>query len=443
MKKDLFKNIGKKINDYQSPVDLDREWNGILNRQQEKKKKRYYWFFSYFGLFLCILAYLSFLYFKPVNAPLATKEHLNSSNIDSTITPDKLITNNKKNIPPQNNSNANIPQNKTTKGSAITSPKKTIESNITLNIPLSPSEDNQLITSNKIQQRHSSRIAEVAEGNINLSSVSLLSKLPLMTPYLKTSTPFIEKSRIIIPNTFNSKRKIQLYINAGLAITQQRFKAKGTEGNEYSKLRSASETPLETYTYDAGINIAVGKKSFLRIGGNYNINFDKINHQYNSPKDFELKDVIVKKRVFYPSNEIDYVRGDTTITGTQTFSNTQFNKYTSANLSASFGYYFFSKNRFSIAATGGLFYNLHLSAKGKVRSSEDAEGALVELDGYKRSFGLGLLGGVDFDYQINQSLILNLRPIASYGLSSATIQSNILKSNFYSYGISIGIKYNL
>jgi len=310
--------------------------------------------------------------------------------------------------------------------------------------PNDPIEENRSLFSKNLPEKsiplngNNKTVRDTEQKEYLPTLISLESLTPLAIP-----TPSIED--IAEPNFRLSKpkRKIEIYFNTGLAITNQIFKAKDASSNDYSSLRDFSENSLETYTYDIGVNIPVGKKSFVKIGGNYNVNYDKINYTYDAPKTFDFENVLIKIRK-NPNNEVvEEIFGDTTVIGSETITNTLYNRYSSTNLEVSFGHYLFAKNRLSLAITGGLFYNISLKTKGKVISPENEQAGLVALDGYKKSFGLGLIGGADIDFKINESWMLNLRPTVSYGLFSATNQSNMLNANIHKYGISLGVKYKL
>jgi len=448
MKENLFDNIGKKLNEYQSPIDLDMEWNRVLEGQQEnRKKKRNIWMACFFLAFLGA----SLIYLAVPNSNSVTAKESNSSLDSKTIEPHNLNSNvvdveGEKRLDAMTDIKSLVDEVKkaSTKKIIPIEPVKinsdgAISKESKLSVEeIKPLRSNDLPQNSKSISRNINVIKDI-EKKEPLSEVLLLESL---TP---KAIPILLVEDIPDPKLISSKpkRSIQFYFNSGLAITKQRFKAKNALSNEYSNLRGNSETPLETYTYDIGANVPIGKKSFVKIGGNYNVNFDKINHVYEVPKAFDLENVLIKKLVNPNTGAVEEVFGDTTIIGSQTITSIQYNTYRSTNLNVSFGHYLFSKNRFSLAITGGLFYNISLSAKGKIISPENEQATLVTLDGYKKSFGLGLIGGADIDFKINESWMLNLRPTASYGVFSATNQSNVLNSNFYKYGISLGIKYKL
>ncbi len=459
MKKDLFENIGQKLNEYQSPVDLDKEWNDLLDQQSRRRQRRqrirFLGIFSSLMLSLIIFFYFANYYFEASNTTNVKSQHLIEFNNseqelikpDLTLDKDQSVENNKiDQIKQPKQSQQSTTENSRSLSSAISDANKITAKSSKVDISVNRNKSIKSATqSQNINNSDFNLIKEnSAKSNNLISQISILPKLPTIQSLVENSNTQDEKEKmkklIILPTV---KRKNQLFFNAGIGITHQSFRARDNEWKHYSDLRNESEKPLETYIYELGLNVPFRKKSFLRMSASYNISFDKINHSYDRAREFFLQDILIERRFYPQSGTVEEVFGDTTVLGSQTVNNTQFNKYTSVNLNLLLGYDILTKNRFNIAFTGGLFYNIYLNTSGKIISSENEMSPLEPIHDYKRSFGLGLSGGLDIDYHLHKSWIISLRPSSFYSLSSATTESNKLKSNFHQYGISLGIKYKL
>ncbi len=505
MKKEEFDLIGKKISEYESSVDIKTEWNGILKKQQRLKWKKFYFLSTFLLVTLgSIMTYLFLDDFKSQTSQISEqvseqsttvlddramnsnkhKEEILQKSVDQKTEPlnsEKKILHETVNQQNENSkaekkilSNSNDLGRESSMVSSlekISAPSNTNllnanEVNQTNNYQPSENFISQKTTDNKASnpgldqtyrlknQNVTTRSSDSeirAKADLPSANFSDLSRLPsLGLQFASASFSLVDRIKLaslsqealIKPAPKN--RRFQLFFHTGLAITNQRFRAKNMEAENYKALRENSERALETYTNDIGVNWFFNEKSYLSIGGNYSISFDKFTHEYEMPKSFTFENVVLQRRFDDITGElIDEIRGDTTLIGSETITTQQFNKYSALNLGVSVGHYLVQKNRFGLAVNGGLFYNLSLKAKGKVLSSEDENSALVSLVGYKKSFGLGFTGGVDFDFKITRAMILSFKYSTSYSLFSATSDDNILSSKFKRHGISLGLKYNL
>lgn len=444
MKKDLFENIGDKLNQYDSPLDLNAEWNAVSNRQKEGKRKRMILLGSLLlATLISVVGYFSFGNLAE-ESPLLPKQDqtsvkqlpladLNSETLD--LPSEKLV----EEVEFLNKSK----EKEIAVVSEVLFAKKQLNQQEDLSTIPDFVESNPTVFKNNQMKTVSPTLETDLEKPALLGALLELElgKINLLSQQIdKIELP--EITEISLNGEKATKRKIQLFFNGGLAMTGQKFEAKDNANEAYAQLRSASEMALETYSYEAGANFFINKKSFIRAAADYNIGFDQINYQYNSPKSFEFENVVLR-RIIYPNGDVEEIFGDTTLLGTQTITETQFNKYTSVNLSISFGHVLLEKGRFSLAAMAGLTQNISLKSEGKIISSDNSNAPLKMIDGYKKSYDLGLSGGIDLDYQLTNKMKLNIRPSGAYSLSSATKTENLLDSKFYRVGFSAGVKFDL
>jgi len=473
MKKSGFENIGDRLNQYESNIDLDMEWSGVKKRQQKKKKKRR-WIFFWMSFLLVAFSFSAGLYHLQSHSPNdLVDDPISELGIDHSISPslseleeanidvdgrvgktklEKSATANLKkdveNIDDSRNTSSAklIPVN--SKGSQLKDEKlneinnSIIDFNNSIAKTLNPPSLSDITSTNsnegKLESLESTIVSEELEITKAKEALLLFSK-PLEE--LEIPSVKVPANLMVIPQS--KKRNLQVYLTSGFGLTQQLFQGKDTDENAYAETRKEAEVPLETYFMEGGVNVFLNKKSYLSIGANYSIWFDKINHTFLSPKAYEFEDVLLRRTHYTFSEAIDPVYGDTIIDGMQRNISTQYNRYKSLNLTASFGHYVLEKNRFGIAVSGGMSYNVMFKSQGNIIDIENPSGTLVPIQGYKNSYGLGLLGGVDFDYSITKRMLLNLRVSGSYSLFSATRNDYVVKSNFYSVGVGLGVKYSL
>ncbi len=506
MKKEEFDLIGKKISQYESPVDLSTEWKAMLEKQRKLRWKKFFQG-GMLVVFLAFSASMTYWLMSDSKSDLAQTQtpFQKEESRQITLNTDVLKNNTNKNTITtaqkykdqtglvarsnsvektkstlnitgvkkenlavhqklENSLINNIKKSKTLgtilksdnnghlyqQNIATESKEKEIKSNVNqedkigqTKLSVTPSNFNQQnraskpkppeIKSKKVPlQTDGFNLLQLPHLEFNLipDDLSLAKRVKLEKTYPK---PFIKPLR--------TKRKLQLFFNAGMAITKQHLSAKNIEVENYKEIRENSEVALETYTYDVGVNWFVNKKSYLSFGGNYTIHFDEINHSYEKPKLFFFEDVVLRRNIYDNGNTLE-IRSDTSIIGSETMTTQQFNKYSSLNLGVSFGHYILQKKRLGIAINGGVFQNISFKVNGKIKSDGEENNPLENIEGYKKTYGLSLAGGIDFDYNVGHSIILTLRPTMSYSLFSSTANSNILDAKFSRYGVSLGLKYN-
>lgn len=447
MKEDIFDNIGKRLSEYSSPVDLGAEWQAIVNRQKKAQRRRRNVLLLLF-LLLAIVSSSVYLY-RSQSATVAPKASSESEQIQTSTSPTVPQSDERTEVATQANSTA------ASKEQAIASNNQHSQTN---HVPPNQLSTIELTTSNTTAKpspasdkaaSNSSKggIVETQKVSSNRSTAlfgSVLPKIASKIPsWQENPLPNIAVGVYDDVEKPSPKSRFQLFLYSGIASSGQQLKAKNTASVSYADQRNTTEKALETYTFDIGLNAFVGKKSFVRLGMNYSIAYDKLSHQHDIPKTYLFENVLLKRITNRATGEVEEIYGNTAIEGTQTVNTTQHNRYTTIGIDLSFGHYLLQRERISLALTAGLSQNLHLKTEGKILSSADPDGPLQALEEYKNSYGLGLLGGVDLDYRLTRSLLLSLRPAASYALFSATEETSPLDANFYRFGISLGLKYRL
>ncbi len=448
MKRDLFDNIGDKLNQYESPVDLEMEWDGILAKQEQSKRRSLLFLFSAIAMILllsggCFFLTKNFQEHRLLDSKMASgsKEEVVSKSTLNDLVKTDLDTEVNAEVEVEVEVEVEITEVKSIEDPKAFEPQKAspIYSSRT-NDQRVPSFSKSNLIAKEISRSNATDIK--LERSSSLKPISKLESIKIDLPLVTRILNPIPSNAKIKEEAVSKKRKFELFANAGMAITRQQFKAKNSTDKEFSDWRDTHEKSLETYVYNAGVNIFLKEKSFLSIGGSYSIHFDRINFQYDAAKAFYFENVLLK-RITYPGGKVTEIFGDTTIIGSKRITTTEYNKYRMLNLNASFGHYFYQKEKIRIGVTGGLSYNVSLKIEGKTYNSDAPNTALVPLTGYKKAYGFGLLGGLELDYQLAKNLFLNIRPSMSYSLSTTTKKADLLDARFYRYGINAGLKFNL
>ncbi len=473
--KDLHDRIKYRLNDYESPMDLDLEWKAFSKKRN--RRKALIWLFLLIGLLCCI----SIGYFvlqlesdndlvpnrieagketievdrkrevldhninlqRPKNAAVLDKERLE---IDSAI-PEKKKGNialdnfDRTTIDPSQNRISS--KYKMTKHEVVASKKNKTP---LLEKGVSVTAESSLNSTKKehlVGSATKEKVANLEQGKLNFNVLNIGNSFP----DLSYSNHDLDFTQLLLPQKAKqeqdlNQRRIEIYTGAGLYYSQQIFEAKKEADQAYAALRQSSETNLESYNVDLGVNYFLSQKSFIGLGLSYSEWYDRLNYTYEKTKTYELENVLVKFIKYRPSGYIEEIYGDTTVIGTQTIKNTRFNQYTSISANLNFGYYFSQKNKFSVGTSGGLIWNFSTQSNGTITSPISSE---IERknDNYKKSFGLGLNVNVHLDYQLNQKWAIQLRPGANYFISSITAKDDVLTSRFYQFGVLLGIKYKL
>jgi len=453
MKTDIFNSIRNKINQYRSPIDVDAEWAALSQRPELKEKDN-----RFLRLAMCLLLVFS------AGAGIYLSGWNKSTNVNSLmeskdIVHEQVILKEESaekcdptfNLPLVNTALPSVNTGKNFDG-AIFVPFEAKNSATTLAAaqPIneaegkkSPSEITQVLNELAVNLNLHSEDRQVnQDGDKKTPSTNAIRQIAQLSPLPIAHLEAKSNSLDLISLSKNEKEpelmgddnaqskpsKVQVFLNAGIGYTGQQMSAKSGETSLYRDLRTASETALETYSVEMGVNTSISPKSSLRLAVNYQLGYDRVQHTYDVPKTYDFEDVLLARVTNLGTGDVTERFGDTTILGTSTLMNTQFNKYQTASISLAWGYKLLENDRFRLTLNMGTFHNFSLRAKGSVVSSDDPTGPLVPLSGYKKAYNLGLLTGFDFDYKLKNGISLSLRPTATYGLFSATENSRALTS---------------
>lgn len=483
--KNINEVIKDRLNDYDSPVEANKEWRAFVKRRETKKRKR----FSLL-LLLTVLIFTSvgiggYFYLQNKTAiNLDDQVAVIVENTDSSLS-NKTKESQVQNKPKNTLLNKSLQPNKSTQTpenapqlDALKKPLKLkkpetsdlnqamgLNQTITANTPALNknnvsdfSKDNQNlnnktgvadieneieITAKPFKDENKSFDKKPTIERTDVRAISNLETLTMLAvasqnPPLKD---LLTKASINAPY---SKRKIEIYSSVGIGQARQIFKSKNTAENLYENQRKNSETTLESYRFDLGVNVFIKNNVFINPNIVYHQWYDRVNHQFTLEKDFQIENALLKKITYLPSGEVEAVYGDTLVAGTRSTKATIFNQYRTIDLGINIGKYLFNKNRLELGAFGGLNWNIYAKTKGQIIDSADSASSLVDISkSYKRTFGLGLTGGLIVNYKLNQIVLIQIRPSANYYMRSVTEDSSVLNSKLFRYGINAGINIKL
>ncbi len=482
--KDLHKIIEERINDYASPLDVDVAWSAFGERKQREKDRRKRYFLLL--LFLFLLFGTCTVFYFGTDQVTGGKTNAFAMEKESGITP---LEREEKQITHQGITDSQLSIiDKAESTSPLTKRERKSE------VELASSRVTELKKLKKLEENFYEQQAETSvlgtkgeEGNkevANSETVTINEKSTKITKEVKSTLsevasinsktiantssskeaqqkfiiPFVAQRSLELlekrtprqklyfhqltkpPSAVRTSRKLETYVLGGLYRSQQKFSATKSEAEAYQERRSNSETNLETYALELGINYYLAKRSFIGFGIHYAQWYDRLDIQYDRERVYEFENVVVKTIKRQPQGTIDEIYGDTTIVGVETVLAKYYNTYTTISGSLIFGHYFLQKNRFLLGLSGGLNYNFQAETKGKIAAGTGEE-MVINNDNYRAAFGLGVAMNIHLDYKINARLYLEVRPGANYWLSSITKDNDRLQAHLYQFGLMTGLKY--
>ncbi|MEM6376576.1 MAG: hypothetical protein AAF705_00045 [Bacteroidota bacterium] len=462
--KDVFNSVKEKLDNYHSPIDLDQEWSAINAAQRKRVDKKRNRRIRFYSLAMALtLGLLLGLWFnkttegkkKNIDIVIAEKassrqsEEIDSSN--QQIEECDLISQQDISLVKENDQIALIVKE-------ISAPNTTeIEFNPRHQDIHSKEKEHVLKEKKQLEIKTADKIASgqnlIAPIPRTVFSLALnLREVPerfasedwIMTNELLGGQLIdpTNKDRMEEDIVANHKVATQFFFRAGLGYSGQRLRAKEEAFAAFQDLRATTEEALETYRFEAGIKKQIAAKSSIQLSVNYQHSYDRIQHQYEAPKDYFFEDVLLARITDVGTGEVTERFGDTTIVGTSTLINTQYNQYKSLSASVAWGHALLQKQNLRIDFTGGLYYNFWLQTEGLVVDKVNLDGPLRPLDDYRKASQFGLSTGLDLDFRLGNDIWINARPVGTYGLFSAT-SGEALRSNFYSLSFMVGLKFTL
>ena len=457
--------IKKRLQEYESPINLDVEWQALLHKQNATKKHKNWYRLTSLFLLLGLVA-LFFYFAKDKDSHQISQPLEKSEQIASSESAESLLSIGRNEIAISKTANESRAKSGFQKTASLPKQDASLGRSLNLEGRKKGVDQTQKISNNEMLKTSSFKKPETKEiayddlkdrENINAIYEKILpvietrpiDLLAVENNIFKNIAHELIHSKLgYLPSFKNKEDKnaIEIFVGMGLLRSRQKFSTKKDDFKVHKNQREEFESPLETYFFDVGINYYLKSKVFVGTSINYVRWYDEFKYSYERDKDYLLENVLLKKIIHQPSGEEEKIFGDTIVTGKQKVNITHFNKYTSTNLSLNIGYNVMTKSRFSIGVAGGLEWNLFSSSEGKIVSPDIGMG-ILEINNptpvYKRSFGIGLTGVLNLSYHITDRFALQFRPMYSYVIPSITEKSYGLDANLSRYGCVLGLKYRL
>lgn len=257
----------------------------------------------------------------------------------------------------------------------------------------------------------------------------------LPAPYLPTpQEPATTTKKKQSPST-----TFAVFVGGGWLGAQQRFGEAPGQLKEYADLRQSTETALPSFTFNAGVQRALGKKGFVEASLHYNQWYERLNYTFEQPKNYTYSNVLLKvSRIDGFGSEVR-TYGDTVIAGTQTVRIVHYNQFASINLRLALGRQLVKTGRFAFSAGAGVDGSVWRSARGMVAALDAAEGTLDLKEIYKSSFGLGISAVTRFEYWLHPKYALHLAPGAVWWLGNTLNANGHLDARWQQMSITAGL----
>jgi hypothetical protein len=217
--------------------------------------------------------------------------------------------------------------------------------------------------------------------------------------------------------------------------------------NPTKLLNNRKETESYMFSYNATARLGIKLPSGLT--GSAGLSFDRFHERfdYYDPSHsrptityvirdtFILKDVNNMDSTVYELQTISIqAQGKRTVKHTNTMT------FISIPLTAG---YTWQMNKFNVGINGGVAVNLLFGKAGRIT---DPDGTVSSLNGsgsddeFKARAGIGLIGGLTFEYKLKRGLSFIAEPQFKYQLSNLTVNDYGLEQRYLNAGINIGLR---
>ncbi|MEM6725595.1 MAG: autotransporter outer membrane beta-barrel domain-containing protein [Bacteroidota bacterium] len=441
--------IKNKINQYDSPIDLDEAWTDLSNRQEKRKKAMAWWF----GLGASILIGLLTIWL--CSAPVDQEGTALIGQGTASATP-------RTELPP-------VSQSPEKEGKPTQALETQEEQMVDPAIPSSSKEEN----SNLIIDENPNRIIQEWPLPVSIdpvkSQTATLAQIPLEN-LTRDHEPPARKAKLInslqvkaitlsaepaetLPLASNSTRintdivpsnRWSIYLQSGIGQTWEQFSTTSSDMESYRMLRNDSETALESVGLALGLAYQLAPKWTWSAGVQYTSAYTRFEFEQVTNPTYELENVLLRIRQF-SNGEEEQIFGDTTVIGTRRVQVHHFNHYQSYSLNTMLGYELWTSNRWSIQVAGGLVWNLRHQVEGRILGPSNNEILNVMDDGaiYQRSLNLGFRSSVQLSYLLHPKWSIYAQPEVVIFQGNTMQSDQALKSRLTRGMLNVGVRYRL
>jgi cytoskeletal protein RodZ len=476
--KDIFDTIKERLLGYPSDLDLDREWAALNQRRAKKHRqgsRRRLSTVLLLLLFVGSCGSLLWIKMRPVSEALAPvpsdpaqKPNAVASNPVVSSNPVATAPQTSLKVAESNQTTSGISTLPTVKNNtfAPNTPERThqvntssVANNYKATDPMSisaPEAATNYVSNVLFANDGTQPVTAKADPETTVTSastartndpVSLLSARSIVAPAmaivvipaLPTPYPLITQEPAIIIKKQAPSTLFSVFVGGGWLGSQQRFRVADGQSEPYAALRRSTETALPSFTFNAGVQRALGKKGFVEASLHYNKSYERLNYSFDQPKDYTYTNVllsVVRIEGFGPEAR---TYGDTVIAGTQTVRIVHYNQFTSMNLRLTVGRQLLQAGRFTLSAGAGIDGSILSRAKGIVAAPAPAIGTIDLKEVYKSRFGLGISAVTRFEYQLHPKYALHLTPGAVWWMGNSLNTNGQLEAQWRQMSITAGL----
>ncbi|MEO1435903.1 MAG: autotransporter outer membrane beta-barrel domain-containing protein [Bacteroidota bacterium] len=440
--------IKNKINQYDSPIDLDQAWTDLSNRKERRKTAIFWWFSLGAGLLLSLLA----IWFWPDSRPIE-QESVIEQETARVLPPMEIRSTNPKTLKTEAlKIGQKLPQQDSEE--LVKSPVKEEKQPLVIDhstILLKKKEQASTFNTQVISQALIQPVkpGENLEGSHASTprEIQLITALPTKGIHLlvsPTEPKSIASNNIRINTDIVPNGRWRLYVQTGIGQTWEQFNTPSTDAASYRQLRENSETSLESVGLALGFTYQFAPKWTWSAGVQYTSTYTRLEFEQVTNPTYELENVLLRIRRF-SSGEEEQVFGDTTVIGTRRVQVRHFNHYQSYSLNTMLSYELWQSKRWSLQVAGGLVWNLRLQVDGRILGPENNEFLDVVDNGaiYKRSLNLGLRSSVQLSYRIHSKWDIYVQPDLVFFQSNALQSDQSLRSRMTRGLLNMGVQYRI
>ncbi len=406
-------------------------WDNIFEKLPKKKRRFLPWMTFMAGGIAILITSVLLYYFEGNKVNIASdikdKEGLTSefimvdSNFLSRI-PEKSLTNSE-----------SVNKNKF---SDLKSSKRDFKS--------TKSISNKSNINSKLQNKHSPTITKFENGDEDLNE-TLNDFQEISTVFTKVGQAIIldnkhysvdnfqildfQPSKLPLCPTIRKKVKPDWFVEiyAGGGIPYKSMELVHPNQQEIYNLRSETEMPWYTWNFGGMVGVKLRNNFSFSLGGR----FTQIKDIFSFEKEAVQKLII----------DFDYygVPIDTTIIRGSVVEKGE-NRHTIIDIPVMIGYTIKMNKNWSFQLDAGAVINLSLNSDGKIMTGLDAIEKIDNLNPYRESIGLGLLGGLSLQRKVSEQSILYLRPDFRYSMQDWNKTDEGIRMSYNTLSMNVGYR---
>lgn len=235
------------------------------------------------------------------------------------------------------------------------------------------------------------------------------------------------------------------YTQAGTSLPFQSLKSSGSEMSELISQRNATESPLPSFSFEAGLGYEFYNGFFIQAGLMYN----QINTRFLHRQEDIINNTtsIIIDTMFNIEGEILSITRDTSVIqeiGVREVAAT--NTFKMIDIPVSIGYLYPINEKFQLRATAGVAFNLRMRSSGYMinydsdpfRYGNQGDNTL-----FRDKLSLSYLAGLGLETELAENLYLNAGISMRYFPGTFNLESNPVDQRFINLGLSAGLKYRI